>query len=276
MSYENLSMPASFPVVVRENRSLGTDFFLLDLESDSPVERAEPGQFLMLRGDWEQDPIGPRAFSILDQPDSRRILMLGRVVGRGTRLLAKTQPGDALSCVAPLGKSFPDPNRDSRVILVAGGVGLPPLYFFALRCSQGNNPVKTHLLYGAASACDLVLRPELSSLPLETEFATDDGTLGLKGLVTDLLATHLSSQEPPTLYACGPCAMLEVVQRLALAANAPAFLCMEELMACGFGACLGCAIPTHDPEVVRYCCVDGPVFDATEIALEPCTNRPQI
>ena len=70
-------MPASFRVLVRENRPLGTDFFLLDLESDSPVERAEPGQFLMLRGDWEQDPIGPRAFSILDQPAPRRILVLG-------------------------------------------------------------------------------------------------------------------------------------------------------------------------------------------------------
>ena len=99
--------------------------------------------------------------------------------------------------------------------------------------------------------------------------ATDDGTLGHKGLVTDLLTPHLSSQEPPTLYACGPLAMLEAVQRLALAANVPAFLCMEELMACGFGACLGCAIPTHDPEVVRYCCTDGPVFDAKEIVLEP-------
>jgi len=260
-------MPAAFPVVVRENRRLGADCFLLDLEAESALEEAQPGQFLMLRGEWNRDPIGPRAMSVLDQPDRRCLLVLGRAVGRGTRLLAGARAGDVLACVGPLGKPFPVPRRDQHLILVAGGVGLPPLYFLARRCEREGHSVKMELLYGARSAADLAFRGELALLHLETQFATEDGTLGGKGLVTDLLAQRLAdASESTVIYACGPVGMLQAVRRLALEAEVPAFLSLEGSMACGFGACLGCAVPARGSQPYRYCCADGPVFDARELA----------
>jgi dihydroorotate dehydrogenase electron transfer subunit len=221
-----------------------------------------PGQFYMLAAErhWGGEDGRPhlaRAFSVC-RVRGRRLGFLVDAIGPGTARLAELEPGEAIWLVGPLGIGFSLPGA-ARALLVAGGVGLAPLVILAeMLRDAGHEPT---LLAGFRSDG----HAEAASLAgAAVELATDDGSAGHHGLVTELLARKLRGlAEDTVVYACGPPAMLEEVRRICLERSVPAQLALEEAMACGFGACFGCVVRTRSG--YRRICVDGPVLTAADL-----------
>lgn len=271
VAYEQEMQPRQFEAQVREREVLTGGYVALHLQASGPcrVQACAPGQFVMLRGDWGRDLINGRAFSVLDVQGPDRFSVLLKVFGRGTARLAESRPGDRLTVTGPLGQPFGAPEPAVRDLLVAGGVGLPPLHFFARRYAERGSLVNAEFFYGGRSAQEIVLTSALEKLPLKLHLCTDDASLGHAGRVTEPLLARidalLEQGERLRILSCGPTPMLQAVRKIALERNVDAFLCLEEQMACGFGACLGCAVPVYGEKPYRYCCTDGPVFAAKEL-----------
>ena len=240
------------------NQSAGSYRLVEALDATGPVP--QPGQFYMLAAErlWGGEAGRPhlaRAFSVCRVRDGR-LGFLVDAIGPGTARLATLEPGERLEIVGPLGAGFSMPPVGSRPLLVAGGVGLAPLVILAESLRQeGHAPT---VLAGFRTA------PQAEAAALAGEdvvVATDDGSAGQRGLVTELLARELSTDA--AVYACGPPPMLEHVRRLCSEWSVPAELALEEAMACGFGACFGCVVRTRDG--FRRICVDGPVVRAADL-----------
>jgi dihydroorotate dehydrogenase electron transfer subunit len=261
---------AQFEARVTANTRLGGGYFTLELEADAPtpVAAARPGQFVMLRGAWGRELLNPRAFSVL-HAEGPRLAILAKPYGVGTRRMWALRPGDPITVTGPLGRGFPDPEPGSRDLLVAGGVGLPPLHMQARIAAAAGLAGQQELYYGGRDRADLVLLPDFAAWNITAHLATEDGSVGTRGRVTAALAPRLArateSGERVRILSCGPTPMLHAVRTLGLAHGVETLLCLEENMACGFGVCLGCAVPVHGEKPYRYCCTDGPVFDAREV-----------
>jgi dihydroorotate dehydrogenase electron transfer subunit len=261
---------AQFQVDVAANRQLGGGYFVLELESahDNPVAHAKPGQFVMLRGEWGRDLLNGRAFSVLEPIGARSFSVMLKVFGRGTALLRQLDVGDRLTVTGPLGRGFPAPSGRKQ-LLVAGGVGLPPLHLHARVAAAANRAHEVEMFHGGRTAEDLVLTEALEAWGIRTVLATEDGTRGEHGRVTGPLLARLDRAaregEAVELLSCGPTPMLKAVREIGLARDIPTYLCLEEMMACGFGVCLGCAVPVYGAKPYAYCCTDGPVFEAREV-----------
>ncbi len=254
--------------------------------ADPDGPRPQAGQFYMLTaaerwggGDGER-PFLPRAFSVLRAPaGGDELQFLIEDVGPGTKRLCELGPGDGLGILGPLGIGFRPPRAGRAPLLVGGGVGIAPLAIWqdhvesagadsiggiargAIPPDPGNAGVRVLLGFrDAAHAAG-------AALLRGAQVATDDGSVGHHGLVTALLARELAGPgaDPPGLkvYACGPPPMLEAVRRACAQAGTPAQLALESGMACGFGACFGCVVPTRGGYV--RLCVDGPVLDAEQL-----------
>jgi dihydroorotate dehydrogenase electron transfer subunit len=246
--------------------------FLLVFEGCRFLDGTRPGQFVMLRGRaWGSDPLLPRAFSLLDVrpggPRGTAADILVKTTGKASRLLEQALPGAELSLLGPLGTAFPEPSPDRVDWLVAGGVGLAPLYLHARRAQALGLAGQVTLFYGGRGAADLVLLDRIAATGCELVLATEDGSRGARGRVTDALERALSSRAgaAPTLMACGPDPMLIAVARVARRHRAPCYLSLEGEMACGVGVCLACAVPCRG-RPFRYTCVDGPVLPLDELA----------
>jgi dihydroorotate dehydrogenase electron transfer subunit len=238
----------------------------LRLHAPTVARLARPGQFVMLAcgPDDQLDPFLMRPFSIYRVPDPDSLELLLAVVGRGTARLAEQRPGAQLRLLGPIGQGFGPPD-EGPVLAVGGGLGVAPLVFLVerLRARSPDRPVL--LLCGAPTAEALVSLPDLG---IEVRLATDDGTAGRPGLVTELMEQALEALPPearPGAYAaaCGPEGMLRRVAQIARARGLAAEVSLEAHMACGTGACLGCARPVGQGS--RRVCVDGPVFAAGEV-----------
>jgi len=232
----------------------------------------QPGQFYMLAAveGWgagaDERPYLPRAFSFLSAGEGQLSFML-EDVGPGTHRLARLEDGDELWLTGPLGLGFRAPDAGPparRALLAGGGVGVPPLSAWARELAADGTPVTVvlgfrdaHHAAGAALMADG-----------DVTVATDDGSVGHHGLVTDLLAASLGADDHAFVYACGPPGMLEAVRALCAARDVPAQLALEAGMACGFGACYGCVVPLAEGGYVRLC-VDGPVLDADRLDAVP-------
>jgi dihydroorotate dehydrogenase electron transfer subunit len=235
---------------VLEARAVGA-YRWLACENPGPAPR--PGQFYMLAtverwgGGEAERPFLPRAFSYL-RAEGDRLEFLWEDVGPGTRRLSELRPGDGLWLLGPLGNGF---ERDRRPVLVGGGIGIVPL-----ACWQ--DEVGGVALLGFRDA----MHAEAAELMRgEVQLATDDGSLGHDGLVTELLGKELTGDV--TVYGCGPPPMLETVRAICAERDVPAQLALEAGMACGFGACFGCVVPTRDGYV--RLCIDGPVLEAAAL-----------
>jgi dihydroorotate dehydrogenase electron transfer subunit len=272
-----------FEACVAENLSLGGGYFRLTMSGCQALADSRPGQFVMVRGDWERDPLLPRAFSLLSVGPDDRAAILGKTVGRGTALLERAQPGARLSVLGPLGSCFPAPSSDFMDLLVGGGVGIPPIFMQAQVASGKGLARHSEILYGGRNTRDLVLLSEMRGFGAGLFLCTDDGTSGRHGLVTAELEARLNHHRatsgsadagalvratalghPVRIFACGPNAMLWAVARIARDRGVPCFISVEEQMACGIGVCLGCAVPARS-RPFRYVCKDGPVFDAADV-----------
>jgi dihydroorotate dehydrogenase electron transfer subunit len=219
----------------------------------------DPGQFYMLTaserwgGGADECPFLPRAFSVLRSHEDGRLDFLFEDVGPGTRRLCELRAGDGLWLLGPLGIGFRGPEQGRRPLLVGGGVGIAPLAIW-----QDALPA-ARVLLGFRDAA----HAEGAALLRDARVATDDGSVGFHGLVTELLREEVDRS--CTVYACGPPPMLEAVRALCEAEGVPAQLALESGMACGFGACFGCVVPTRSGYV--RLCVDGPVLDADALEL---------
>ena len=254
---------------VVEVRSHPLPYFTLVL--DLPAEFAEiaAGQFVMLETAVALEPYLRRAFSVADvskRGDERRIELLGKVVGRGTRAMAELRAGERRALLGPLGRGFTLPAA-GRAALVAGGVGSAPLLLTARRLRERG--VEVDFFYGGRRARDLVRADEFRALAEASGgrflAATEDGSRGFAGRVTAALERELDAGHAyGALLACGPMAMLAALARLAAQRGLTGEAALETEMGCGFGACLGCAVPHVDG---RYalCCKEGPVFRLDEV-----------
>jgi NAD(P)H-flavin reductase len=261
---------------VADRRELGAYVVLTVIDADGPPP--QPGQFYMLAaaerwggGEGERPYLG-RAFSVLRAPPRRDgdggqpLQFMVEAVGPGTARLGELHPGEGLWLTGPLGVGFelPDPGRTP--LLVGGGVGIAPLAIW-----------QDHLTAeGIAAPAVLGFRDRRhapgAALLSDTRVATEDGSVGHRGRVTELLQAELDAGPPATVYACGPPPMLEAVRLLCRAHHVPAQLALEAGMACGFGACFGCVVATR--EGYLRVCVDGPVVDA-ELLDSALTAGPQ-
>jgi dihydroorotate dehydrogenase electron transfer subunit len=266
-----------FDARIIENRALGNGYFVLRLGGCDSLASSRPGQFIMLRGDWGRDPLLPRPLSLLSVAPEGRADLLARSVGRGTRLLEGAQPGARVSVLGPLGNGFPDPVVNTVDLLVAGGVGLPPLFMHADHAARRGLVDRCEMIYGGRTSRDLVLLGEMRGLGLATYLATEDGSVGRRGRVTASLEARVEQHGAAgrnhelRIMACGPREMLWAVARIAEANRIECYLSMEAHMACGIGVCLGCAIPAHS-RPFRYTCNDGPVFLASDLVIPPADS----
>jgi dihydroorotate dehydrogenase electron transfer subunit len=245
-------------------KELSPSHALLTLRAPQIAAHARPGQFVHVRvSPTSTSPLLRRPFSVAGvNPAAGTFRMLVRTIGRGTEMLAELMPGTELSALGPLGQGFPDLPKDREVVLVAGGVGLAPLLFFAADREGG----VARGLYGAETTQDLVLADEFSEKCGGAGLATDDGSHGHPGFVTDLLLEALSGLSDPVVLACGPRPMMAAAAATCMSRGVECHVSFESWLGCGLGACLGCVIPAtgHDQRYLRVC-HDGPVFRAEQV-----------
>jgi dihydroorotate dehydrogenase electron transfer subunit len=228
--------------------------------SDPGAPEPAPGQFAMLAaaerwgGGEDERPFLSRAFSVARYAEGHAQFLL-EDVGPGTRRLCELGVGQELSLAGPFGRPFTAPAEGRRAILVGGGVGIAPLAI--LQDALDAAEVETGVLLGFRDGS----RVAGAELLRGAQLASDDGSAGHHGLVTELLERELEADAAATVYACGPSGMLEGVRSLCARGGVPAQLALESGMACGYGACYGCVVPARDGRYLRVC-VDGPVIDA--------------
>jgi dihydroorotate dehydrogenase electron transfer subunit len=242
------------------------DYHLLRLDSPNIAAEAKPGQFLMVRIGETLDPLLRRPLSI-HAKEGGAVEIFFQIAGRGTARLARMKEGEALDILGPLGRGFdlaPDV-RGKTAFLVGGGRGIAPLYFLSRELRARGAKVK--ILYGGRSLRDLPVRERFLRDGTDIACATDDGSFGRPGFVTDLLEAEIASAAPDLLFVCGPDPMMRTAAGIARARGIPAQISLESVMGCGFGACWGCVkrIARGDGGRWRKICEDGPVFLADEI-----------
>jgi dihydroorotate dehydrogenase electron transfer subunit len=231
----------------------------------------KPGQFVMMKVRQLNDPFLRRPFCVFrtgflppesDGLQPREFLeIVYKVVGRGTKILSALNSGDQVAVLGPLGNGFDLSAIGKDIFLVAGGIGVAPLYMLGEVCALDK---KTRLFLGGRTREDILAVTDFERLGIETYVSTDDGTLGEKGLVTEVLAQSLAENPPSAVVACGPMPMLMEVHRICREFQVPLQVSLEALMACGVGACLGCMVKgaghtEADPRLLTVC-KDGPVF----------------
>jgi dihydroorotate dehydrogenase electron transfer subunit len=270
-------MPVDVDALVVSNTRLGDHYNVVVLEAPAIAAAARPGQFVMVKLAGGTDPLLRRPFSIFEIVGDREgqpvgVALLNKRVGAATALLFDLEPGRRVPCLGPLGRPFEVVSPPVAAWLVAGGVGLAP--FVPLAEALAAQGVETTLFYGARRAAELLALDRFERLGTRLVLATEDGTRGHHGLVSEPLARALETRppEPPlVLYACGPTPMMRAVASLAQRAGRRAWVSLEPMMGCGLGGCYGCVVPIRRgagaPHFVRAC-LEGPVFEAGEVVWE--------
>ena len=250
-------------IKIEFNKRVATDTFLMGFRCPEIAATSRPGQFIMLRVKNGVEPLLRRPFSICGIQGKDLVCILYRVVGLGTAILSETRDGETMSVIGPLGRGFELPEMDKKPLLVAGGIGVAPILFLA-QVMEGRD---IEFMTGFTTSSEMIDTGQVINLSIKISMATDDGTAGYPGTVTDLLNAYLD-QNPDrscNLYACGPLQMLKSVVSIVVDRNISCQVSMESAMACGLGACQGCAVKAFSREgEIRYhhVCKDGPVFPA--------------
>jgi dihydroorotate dehydrogenase electron transfer subunit len=257
------------------NRQVAPRLYHMGLSCQVDFDEIVPGQFVMIQIDNGKGLLLRRPFSIfgiLGSPDKPQGMeLLYKVVGQGTNGLSKYAEGQFCDILGPLGRGFRLNNlkKNDRYYLTAGGIGVAPIRFLAQYMARlGFVPHQCHVFIGGQSRSDFICGDDFSNMGMPVTVTTDDGSLGDQCLITDPLREAVSANPPAALFACGPEGMLKCIGGIVDKYPFDCQLSMETMMACGIGACLGCAMEGRDPKKA-YChvCIDGPVFDARELKL---------
>ena len=253
---------------VTKNERLGADAYWLELLSPEITTVALPGQFVMVKCSEGIDPLTSRPFSIADV-ERETIALAFIVVGKGTALMAEMKPRTEVPLLGPLGRPFAFTKPASRHVMVAGGIGSAPFPLLARVLSETDSESERVVLLGGRTAEHLYGLERFTELGCDVRTATDDGSSGHHGLVTDLLDPVLG--EPGSrLYACGPTPMFRTLAQMLEGCDAPCEISVEPIMACGFGACYGCVVPVRDGDGFTYVksCQDGPTFEIRDLRVD--------
>jgi dihydroorotate dehydrogenase electron transfer subunit len=260
-------------VCLLSNERVAEDMYLARLEAPAIAARVAPGQFVNLRVSQYWSPFLRLPLSACAaDPKSGTLEVLYEDMGPKSRALSRLRPGERTQCLGPLGKGFWAPERGQRAVLVGGGIGLPPLLFWGRTLRRRGWEVV--LLAGARRAGKHLPQALLEGAAAPVRRATDDGSLGHHGLVTELLKEELEKGAKSAVYTCGPHAMMRAVARLCQERQVPCQAALEEYMACGIGICVGCVVRVKTAEgespyaQYRRICVDGPVLDASRVCWE--------
>ena len=255
------------PNTIISNENLKGDYWRVRFSAPEIAPKAQSGQFVHVRLPLLRDRILRRPFSICDADDDGVLTVVYKVVGAGTQRLSDLTPGESCDLLGPLGKPFTQPDEGTTPILVAGGYGSAATLLLAKRSKKNGI-----ILMGARSKDDLLLVEEYRELGFDVRTATNDGSDGHKGFVTELLDDALAGLKggKAQIYGCGPDMMLMALGRKAIALNVPAELSLDHHMCCGVGACFACVVRVKDssgPDGWRYAraCKEGPVFKAEDI-----------
>ncbi len=276
--------------IVRENRLLGGDCGRLLVETSAEsASPPRPGQFYMVRLGHGADPLLRRPISVsgvrmgINKPGGSsmiRISFLYKVVGKGTAIMARLQPGEHVDCLGPIGQGFtvPDPSAPPRyrrpklAVIVAGGIGVAPFPMLIEALKRREVPVR--LYFGGRRSEDLIEMGTFISRGVETITATEDGSHGEQGFVTVPLVRDIPDLPAgkTVVYACGPNPMMTAVVEICREHDLPVEISLETRMGCGLGVCLGCVVPAAKPApdgraVYSRVCTEGPVFNGEEVDL---------
>ena len=258
--------------IIVTNEKVAPDHYVLEIELPSTFEEALPGQFVMVKIGRGETPLLARPFSVYGMHTLKgnvRLEILYRIAGKGTRLLASLNKKESLGVLGPLGQGFQTEARFRKVALVAGGVGVAPLTYLArfigTRFSEGACEITGYI--GAKTESCLVGLERLEKVCGTLRIATDDGSRGFQGMVTDLFKEDLRvyAGDDAVIYTCGPHPMLFSIANIIEGGPWRCQVSMEERMACGLGACLGCAIKAKSTPGFLRVCTEGPVFNIEEI-----------
>ena len=252
------------------NRRISTDYFKLGLACRG-YDTAAPGQFVMVQVQGQSTPLLRRPFSIhgLLAPEGSEagIEILYKVVGKGTRLLSEIRENQTVDLLGPLGNSFLLESPGPRIFLVGGGIGVPPLVFLAKTFkARGMDMSRCHMFLGGRTKGDLLCREAFLDLGMQLHVTTDDGSDGTQCLITQPVEQAAAETSPDIIYACGPLPMLACLVGISVAKGIRCQVSIEAMMACGIGACLGCAVSkVGGADGYWHVCKDGPVFEANQI-----------
>ena len=232
---------------------------LLKLRAEQALPEIAPGQFVQVRVDGSPNTYLRRPISIHDVDfQHNEITLLVQQVGEGTRHLAMAEMGNVINMVLPLGNGFSQAEKGEKVLLVGGGIGIAPLFYFAKVLVE--NDIRPTLLLGGKTDSDLLRLADYQQLG-ETFVTTEDGSLGEKGFVT--MHSVWKKQDFDKIYVCGPKPMMKAVAKMAAEKDVWCEVSLENLMACGLGACLCCVEDTVDGHVCV--CKEGPVFNTRRL-----------
>jgi len=252
----------------KEKKVCGGNYCTLKFASDKVAAGVKPGQFIHLRVSDRNHIVLRRPFSVF-KADKRSLTVLFKIIGQGTKILAQLRPGDKADIIGPLGNGFPLPDKNVCPVFIAGGYGSAALYLFAARARK-----KGTLFIGGKTAEDILCADDFKRLGWDVRVATEDGSEGQKGLVTDILTEYLSEKRKKrrmAFYACGPMGMLKAVAGIAMKGGWQAWLSLDRHMGCGVGACLACVqkvkVGKGDWKWARIC-TEGPVFECRKIMWE--------
>lgn len=238
------------------NEEVGKDVFKIGIYCPSILSTASAGQFLYIKINDSYDPLLRRPFSICSLIKQKGlIILLYKVIGKGTELLAKKKIGDMLNVMGPLGKGFPI-CRDKKSAIIGGGIGIAPL----LELSKHLNSPDIYLGFKD----DVFLLEEFKEHSKTLYLYTEDGSKGTKGFPTSMFSKNIN--EYKTVYSCGPKAMMAAVKDICEKNNVNCYISMEEKMGCGIGACLTCSCKTNIKGEYKKVCIDGPVFNSKEVS----------
>lgn len=251
-------------ILILNNKEIKSGHFILQLESSEIAKKSSPGQFLHIKCSHNSNSLLRRPFSIHKViPEKSIIEILYRVVGKGTYSLSQRKKGEKINCLGPLGNGFKLKNTNTAIV-VAGGIGIAPLFFLVEKLAKS----KIIAFTGAKTKDEILCTDKLKKLGAEVDIATEDGSLGYKGMVGNLLNEKLSTinYQLSTIYGCGPKGMLKEVALLSEKYKISCQVSFEQFMGCGIGICNACVVKTK--QGYKKVCKDGPVFNAEDIDWE--------
>lgn len=263
--------------IVLSNQEISPGYFRMRILAPDYTRLARPGQFVMFRVQRSLLPLLRRPFGIFragfmpgdcdTMPPKEFIEIIYKVVGSGTEIMQGLHHGDPVELLGPLGTGFDLNLTSGDTIMVGGGIGLVPLYMLAESIAD---PSRAEVLIGGRTRDDIITVTEFERLGVKTFVSTEDGSLGDAGLVTNVLERRLEQKPGAKVFACGPMPMIRAVEKICRSKGVQLQVSLEELMACGVGACLGCVVKGegHTNEKPSYLCTCnvGPVFHAGDLA----------
>ncbi len=247
--------------LVLHKHHYNAQYYKLTLRAPRIARLARPGQFVHLRVPHSDACFLRRPLSLANtNPQAGTVDIIAKVLGQGTRQLADVDTGVALDLLGPLGKAWPVLQAGQSVAMVGGGVGFPPLFFYA---QQLHPACRVTFYYGGRSADDILEEADLARCSVRVAIATEDGSKGVRGRVTLPFEQGLLQDRPDVVLTCGPTAMMRAVAELCQARQVTCYASLEERMGCGLGVCIGCVVRTS--RGFERVCTEGPVFNVQDV-----------